>query len=75
MPLDTIFVNPRWGQMSLRWALIHMIGEYAGHTGRADLIREGSTGGPAGGDSWPLQEPRRPGPGVYGGPGSMLSPV
>lgn len=40
MPLDTIFVNPRWGQMSLRWALIHMIGEYAGHTGRADLIRE-----------------------------------
>jgi hypothetical protein len=22
------------------WALIHMIGEYAGHTGRADLIRE-----------------------------------
>jgi hypothetical protein len=40
MPLDTIFVNPRWGEMSLRWALIHMIGEYAGHTGQADLIRE-----------------------------------
>ncbi len=34
MPLDTIFVNPRWGEMSLRWALIHMIGEYAGHTGQ-----------------------------------------
>ena len=40
MPLDTIFVNPRWGEMSLRWAFIHMIGEYAGHTGQADLIRE-----------------------------------
>jgi len=40
MPLGAIFVNPRWGEMSLRWALIHMIGEYAGHTGQADLIRE-----------------------------------
>jgi uncharacterized damage-inducible protein DinB len=40
MALEEIFVNPRWGQMSLRWALIHMIGEYAGHTGQADLIRE-----------------------------------
>jgi uncharacterized damage-inducible protein DinB len=40
MPLEEIFTNPRWGQMSLRWALIHMIGEYAGHTGQADLIRE-----------------------------------
>ena len=40
LPLDTIFVNPRWGEMSLRWALVHMIGEYAGHTGQADLIRE-----------------------------------
>jgi len=34
MPLDTIFVNPRRGEMSPRWALIHMIGEYAGHTGQ-----------------------------------------
>lgn len=40
MPLDTVFVNPRWGEMLLRWDLIHMIGEYAGHTGQADLIRE-----------------------------------
>jgi len=40
MPLEEIFVNPRWGEMSLRWAFIHMIGEYAGHTGQADLIRE-----------------------------------
>ena len=40
MPLDQIFVNQRWGEMSLRWALTHMIGEYAAHSGQADLIRE-----------------------------------
>ena len=40
MALEEIFVNPRWGEMSLRWAFIHMIGEYAAHTGQADLIRE-----------------------------------
>jgi hypothetical protein len=40
LPLDTIFVNPRWGEMSLRWALTHMIAEYAAHCGQADLIRE-----------------------------------
>ena len=40
LPLEEVFVNPRWGEMSLRWALIHVIGEYAGHTGQADLIRE-----------------------------------
>jgi Protein of unknown function (DUF664) len=40
LALDTIFVNPRWGEMSLRWAVLHMIGEYAGHTGHADLLRE-----------------------------------
>lgn len=34
IPLEEIFVNPRWGEMSLRWALIHMIGEYAGTPGR-----------------------------------------
>jgi uncharacterized damage-inducible protein DinB len=47
LPLDAIFVNERWGEMSLRWALTHMIGEYSGHTGQADLIREridGTTG-------------------------------
>jgi len=32
MLLEEIFVNPRWGEMSLRWALLHMIGEYAGHS-------------------------------------------
>jgi hypothetical protein len=40
LPLDTIFVNERWGEMSLRWALTHMIAEYAAHSGQADLIRE-----------------------------------
>ncbi len=40
LPLDTIYVNPRWGEMSLRWALTHMIAEYAAHAGQADLIRE-----------------------------------
>lgn len=47
MGLDAVFVNPRWGEMTLRWALIHMIGEYAGHAGQADLLREridGKTG-------------------------------
>ncbi len=40
LPLDAIFVNERWGEMSLRWALTQMICEYAGHCGQADLIRE-----------------------------------
>jgi len=47
LPLDAIFVNPRWGAMSLRWAMTHMIAEYSGHIGHADLIREridGKTG-------------------------------
>jgi Protein of unknown function (DUF664) len=47
LPLDTIYVSPRWGEMSLRWAMTHMVAEYAAHTGQADLIREridGKTG-------------------------------
>ena len=44
LPLDTIFVNPRWGEMSLRWALTHLIAEYAGHCGQADLLRERTDG-------------------------------
>jgi uncharacterized damage-inducible protein DinB len=35
------------GQVTLRWILTHMIGEYARHAGHADLIREridGTTG-------------------------------
>jgi Protein of unknown function (DUF664) len=40
VPLDAIFTNERWGAMSLRWALTHLIAEYAAHCGQADLIRE-----------------------------------
>ncbi|MFI6744103.1 DinB family protein [Nonomuraea sp. NPDC050451] len=40
MPLDAIFVSPRWGPMCLRWAFIHMHGEYARHNGHADIVRE-----------------------------------
>ena len=35
------------GQVTLRWIYNHMIGEYAGHAGHADLLREridGTTG-------------------------------
>jgi len=47
LPLATIFASERWGEMSLRWCYSHMIAEYAGHCGHADLIREridGKTG-------------------------------
>jgi hypothetical protein len=40
LALDAIFVSERWGEMSLRWALTHLIAEYAAHTGQADLLRE-----------------------------------
>jgi len=40
LPLDAVFVSERWGPMSLRWCYSHMIAEYAGHCGHADLIRE-----------------------------------
>lgn len=40
MTLDAIFVSPRWGQMCLRWAFVHMNGEYARHNGHADILRE-----------------------------------
>lgn len=46
--LDRLAVRARHGrQVSLRWILVHMIEEYARHTGHADLIREsidGATG-------------------------------
>jgi hypothetical protein len=40
MPLEAVYVSPRWGEMSLRWAMTHLIAEYAAHAGQADLIRE-----------------------------------
>jgi hypothetical protein len=40
LPLSHVFVSPKWGPMSLRWVYSHMIREYAGHNGHADLLRE-----------------------------------
>ncbi len=45
--LDATFISERWGEMSLRWIYLHLIGEYAHHNGHADLLREridGTTG-------------------------------
>lgn len=45
--LDATFNSERWGEMSLRWIYLHLIGEYAHHNGHADLLREridGATG-------------------------------
>jgi len=47
LPLEHVFVSPRWGEMSLRWAYCHMAGEYSRHNGHADLLRQrldGATG-------------------------------
>jgi Protein of unknown function (DUF664) len=38
-PLDETFQG-RLGPLSVRWAYVHMIEEYARHNGHADLIRE-----------------------------------
>jgi hypothetical protein len=40
LPLNAVYHSERWGEMSLRWAYSHLIAEYAGHCGHADLIRE-----------------------------------
>lgn len=47
LSLDDTYVSDKWGTMTLRWLYSHMIAEYAGHNGHADLLREridGSTG-------------------------------
>jgi hypothetical protein len=38
--VERTYFRRRWGEMSMRWVLTHMIGEYAAHSGQADLIRE-----------------------------------
>jgi uncharacterized damage-inducible protein DinB len=38
--LDDLGNLPKWGDVSLRWILVHMIEEYARHNGHADLLRE-----------------------------------
>jgi uncharacterized damage-inducible protein DinB len=43
--LDIIRYNPRWGEdVSLRMVMMHMIHEYARHSGHADFLREGIDG-------------------------------
>jgi hypothetical protein len=44
---ETFYHAHRKVDMSVRWAYVHMIGEYARHNGHADLLREriaGKTG-------------------------------
>ncbi|GAA2010622.1 DinB family protein [Nocardiopsis rhodophaea] len=40
LPLEQSFVEPRIGELSLRWIYVHMIEETARHAGHADIIRE-----------------------------------
>lgn len=47
LALDAAYLSDTWGTMTLRWLYSHMIAEYAGHNGHADLLREridGATG-------------------------------
>ena len=43
--LDDTGHDPRYGPVSVRWVLVHMIEEYARHNGHADLLRERIDGG------------------------------
>jgi hypothetical protein len=40
LALDDTYESPRWGIMTLRWAYLHVVREYSGHCGHADLLRE-----------------------------------
>jgi uncharacterized damage-inducible protein DinB len=40
LALTDTFTSPRWGVLSLRWAYLHVLREYSGHCGQADIIRE-----------------------------------
>ncbi|MFI8132187.1 DUF664 domain-containing protein [Streptomyces diastaticus] len=45
--LDHVVPQRQFGQVSLRWILVHMIEETARHAGHADILREltdGATG-------------------------------
>jgi uncharacterized damage-inducible protein DinB len=44
LPLDDTYEHSRYGQMSLRWAYLHMISEYSGHVAHAALLREAIDG-------------------------------
>ena len=39
-PLDAVLLDSDGDELSLRFVLIHMIGEYGRHNGHADLIRQ-----------------------------------
>jgi uncharacterized damage-inducible protein DinB len=52
--------EPWFGEVSLRWVLVHMVEEYARHNGHADLLREridGAVGQLAGPPAGPLTGP------------------
>jgi uncharacterized damage-inducible protein DinB len=40
LELDTTFTDPHGERVSLRFVLVHMIGEYARHNGHADMVRQ-----------------------------------
>jgi hypothetical protein len=44
LPLDRAYEHSRYGPMSLRWAYLHMIIEYAGHLAHAALLGEAIDG-------------------------------
>lgn len=44
LDLQAVYVHPDHGPMSLRWLYIHLIREYAGHIGHADLLRQSIDG-------------------------------
>jgi uncharacterized damage-inducible protein DinB len=41
---DDVVDHPRWGPMTVRWIVVHMVEEYARHNGHADLLREATDG-------------------------------
>jgi uncharacterized damage-inducible protein DinB len=38
--LDDVRTHPRFGDLDVRWIMVHMIEEYAQHNGHADILRE-----------------------------------
>ncbi|HEY3872534.1 MAG TPA: DinB family protein [Actinocrinis sp.] len=38
--LDEVRTHPRFGDLSVRWIMVHMVREYAQHNGHADVLRE-----------------------------------
>jgi uncharacterized damage-inducible protein DinB len=38
--LDDVRTHPRFGDIDVRWIMVHMLEEYAQHNGHADILRE-----------------------------------